>query len=53
VRCPGPGIVIDRLDLWREGAHAIRLARGAPVVETARALRGKRPWVRWRGGEDQ
>jgi competence protein ComEC len=53
VRCAGPGIVIDRLDLWREGAHAIRLARGVPVVETARALRGKRPWVRWRGGEDQ
>jgi competence protein ComEC len=22
VRCAGPGIVIDRLDLWREGAHA-------------------------------
>jgi competence protein ComEC len=55
VRCPrpGPGIVIDRLDLWREGAHTVRLMPDGPVVETARARRGKRPWVRWRGREGQ
>jgi competence protein ComEC len=49
VACPGPRVIIDRLDLWREGAHAVHLRADGPVVESARARRGKRPWVRWRG----
>ncbi len=35
-------LVIDRFDLWRDGAHAIRLDGG---VESVAAGRGDRPWV--------
>ncbi len=44
--CPEPRLVIDRFDLWRNGAHAIWLRAAAPRVATVRALRGERPWVR-------
>lgn len=41
----GPPI-IDRFDLWREGAHAIWLGRdGGARIETVRANQGMRPWV--------
>jgi cell division GTPase FtsZ len=36
---------IDRFDLWRSGAHAIRLTGKAPVVTTARGQQGLRPWT--------
>ena len=46
-RCLGPAIVIDRFDLNRHGAHAIRLgARGGPLVTRVRGATGKRPWTR-------
>ena len=48
-RCARPVVLIDRFDLWREGAHAIYLARDGPRVDTVRAHRGDRPWVRRRG----
>ncbi|MGQ0677219.1 MAG: ComEC/Rec2 family competence protein, partial [Rhodospirillales bacterium] len=44
--CRGAGLVIDRFDLWREGAHAIWLDGAGPArVETVAAERGERPWV--------
>lgn len=51
--CERPEPVIDRFDVWRRGAHAIRIARdGVQVTDTTRS-RGARPWVRQRGNEDQ
>jgi competence protein ComEC len=49
-RCKGPGLVIDRFDLWRHGGNAIWLGEKEIRVETVRARRGHRPWVRQRGG---
>ena len=46
--CPHPTVVIDRFDLWREGAHSVRLKPDGPFVESVRAVRGRRPWVAWR-----
>ncbi|WP_200341463.1 ComEC/Rec2 family competence protein [Rhodovibrio sodomensis] len=48
-RCARPAVVIDRFDLWRDGAHTIYLARDGPRVDSVRAHRGRRPWVRQRG----
>ncbi len=47
-RCKGPGLVIDRFDLWRQGGHAIWLGEQEIRVETVRDRRGDRPWVRQR-----
>jgi competence protein ComEC len=45
-RCPGVRHVVDRFDIWRNGAHAIWLnGDGSPRVESTRAARGDRPWV--------
>lgn len=44
-RCPGPEVLIDRFDLWRNGAHALRLGPGAVDVKSVRDHRGARPWV--------
>ena len=44
--CPTPSLVIDRFDLWRNGAHAVWLSGRASRVTTVRAQRGERPWVR-------
>jgi competence protein ComEC len=45
--CDRPQIVIDRFDLWRDGAHAIWLDEtGSEIsVRTANGVRGDRPWV--------
>jgi len=51
--CPAPDMIIDRLDVWREGAHAIRLTPHGPRVQSVAAWRGDRPWVRQRPGVDQ
>lgn len=42
--CRGAAVV-DRFDLWREGAHAIWLSDGAVRIESARDRQGDRPWV--------
>ena len=42
--CPSAHAIIDRFDLWREGAHAIWLTRGPPRVETVAGTRGIRLW---------
>lgn len=50
VRCSEPNLVIDRFDLWRNGAHAFWLDDNGKVrVETVRERRGRRPWVADRG----
>ena len=42
--CPSASTIIDRFDLWREGAHAIWLTGGPPHVKTVAGVRGIRPW---------
>jgi competence protein ComEC len=44
VPCPAR-VVIDRLDVWREGAHAVWIEDGEVRVRTVADTRGRRPWV--------
>ena len=44
--CASAGLVIDRFDLWRKGAHALTLLPGRIEVDTVRARQGERPWTR-------
>ncbi|MGQ3027547.1 MAG: ComEC/Rec2 family competence protein, partial [Ferrovibrionaceae bacterium] len=49
-RCRSPRLVIDRVDVWRRGAHTIRFHDdGRFTVATVAGERGQRPWVRRRG----
>ena len=43
--CRGPETVVDRFDLWREGAHALWLEPEGARVESVVQTRGERPWV--------
>ncbi|MBT4700943.1 MAG: ComEC family competence protein, partial [Rhodospirillaceae bacterium] len=44
--CPAPYGVIDRFDLWRDGAAAIWLSAAGNIrIETVNGMRGMRPWV--------
>ncbi|MGE0667445.1 MAG: ComEC/Rec2 family competence protein [Sphingomonadales bacterium] len=43
-RCRGPLVVIDRFDLWREGAHALWLENDRVVVRSVAGDQGRRPW---------
>ena len=43
--CPSARTVIDRFDLWREGAHVLWLEEAGTRVESVNGERGKRPWV--------
>lgn len=44
--CPTPALVVDRFDLWREGAHGIWLAADDDIrVRSVNGVRGDRPWV--------
>ncbi len=47
--CPGPATVIDRFDLWRDGAHALWLDEDGVKVQSVFQSRGVRPWVVLRG----
>lgn len=43
--CDAP-YVIDKIDTWKNGAHAILLEKGKdPIIRNALEPRGKRPWV--------
>ncbi|GAD10746.1 predicted membrane metal-binding protein [Gluconobacter frateurii NBRC 103465] len=42
--CPGVPF-IDRFSVWRNGAYAVSLRHGAPVLISDRSWRGDRPWV--------
>jgi len=44
-RCSGPKLVIDRFDLWRNGAHAVWFEKDGFRVESVNRVRGDRPWV--------
>ena len=44
-RCPSARTVVDRFDLWRNGAHALWLNGDAVRVESVNSWRGDRPWV--------
>ncbi len=44
--CSSVGLVIDRFDLWRKGAHALSLLPGRIEVDTVRGRQGVRPWTR-------
>ena len=50
--CRTAALVIDRFDLWREGAHALWISESGISVKTVQGERGARPWVlrRPRGG---
>lgn len=41
--CPSAQVTVDRIDLWRQGPHALWL--DGPRVLSVRAWRGERPWV--------
>lgn len=44
-RCPSARVVIDRFDIWRDGAHAVWLDPGkGPRVRSTGRDRGARPW---------
>ena len=44
--CTAPRLVIDKFDLWRQGAHSLSFDQSGKVtVETTNGLRGDRPWV--------
>ncbi|MBT3557947.1 MAG: ComEC family competence protein [Rhodospirillales bacterium] len=44
-RCSAPHLVIDRFDLWRNGAHAIYLDGTRIRMESTFQVRGTRPWT--------
>ncbi|HEX2885843.1 ComEC/Rec2 family competence protein [Vineibacter terrae] len=45
-RCPAVRQVVDRFDIWRNGAHAVWLQDDGDLrIETTRQARGERPWV--------
>ena len=43
--CPAVPLRIDRFDVWRSGAHAVRINDGVITKRTAREMSGARPWV--------
>ncbi|MCH7888370.1 MAG: ComEC/Rec2 family competence protein [Proteobacteria bacterium] len=49
--CPSARVVIDRIDLWRGGAHALYLEANGVRVESVIAGGGERPWTPRPGGD--
>jgi competence protein ComEC len=49
-RCPSARAVVDRFDLWRDGAHALWVEEGGVRIESVNDHRGLRPWVVRPGG---
>ncbi len=48
-RCPSPRVVVDRFDLWREGAYALWLGKKGVRVVSVASRQGRRPWSMLRG----
>ncbi len=46
--CPKARVVVDRIDVWAEGAHALYLDGQSIRIETVAEARGERPWVQTR-----
>lgn len=44
-RCPSARLVVDRFDLWRNGAHALYLEGDVFRLESVGSDRGIRPWA--------
>jgi competence protein ComEC len=44
--CRSGAMVIDRFDIWRNGAYALTIADGEVRAVSTRGARGERPWVR-------
>ena len=49
IACDHPVVVIDRFDLWRNGAYAVWIQDEAIHISSVAATRGERPWVLVRG----
>jgi len=49
--CPKGTAVLDRFDLWREGAHALWVEADGIRSESVAQWRGDRPWSPRRSGE--
>ncbi len=47
-KCTSPQVVIDKFDVWRNGAYTLSFKGQEIRVENAQDLRGNRPWVRQR-----
>ncbi len=43
--CREARLVVDRIDVWRKGAHAISFSNGRYFLATARDEQGNRPWA--------
>ncbi len=43
-KCKGKIVTVDRFDVWRNGAHAIRFTGDRAEVLSSRLLQGLRPW---------
>jgi competence protein ComEC len=52
VLCEGPELVVDRFDVFRDGATALSFGEDGIRIETANGARGARPWSS-RGQRDQ
>jgi competence protein ComEC len=56
-QCPSARVVVDRFDLWRDGAHALWLTTAGARVESVRDRHGTRPWAaakrKWRTSKDR
>ena len=44
--CAGGSVAVSTFHVWRDGAHAIRFTPDGAVVDSAREVRGDRPWSR-------
>jgi competence protein ComEC len=43
--CRGARVVVDRFDLWRQGAHAVWVRPEGVRIETVASWQGDRPWA--------
>jgi competence protein ComEC len=44
-RCPSATRIVDRFDLWRDGAYALWIGSAGVRVESVHDWRGDRPWT--------
>ena len=43
--CPSAKLIVDRFDLYRNGAHAFWIEDTGVIVKSVNQERGHRPWV--------
>jgi len=44
-QCKEARLVVDRIDVWRNGAYGVYLNKGRYTLATARGEQGQRPWA--------